>query len=189
MQMKRQISPALHLPKPKVIKMLRLVGIVFSGLIVASIVIPWVTGPQIGVWAPIDLLKSVDFSKLDPSQIKSFLSTPLNGDPVNAMPWAILAFAVSFPLAALFALIGLLGYFSKPMGLFLGAIPVALGCFAYYAIDRATQTAPDGLDSVNIVSQMMQTRQITIAWGLPIYLGSAALLFLTALFTSPRRNP
>ena len=119
--------------------MLRLFGIVFSGLIVASVAVPWLSGPQIGTWAPLDLLKNVDFSRIQPDQIKDFFSTPINGDPINATPWAIAAFALSFPLAALFTLIGLMGYFSKAMGLLLGIIPIAVAGFAFYAVNRVTQ--------------------------------------------------
>lgn len=166
--------------------MLRLLGIVFSGLIVASVIVPWVSGPQIGTWAPFDVVKNVDFSRMQPDQIKNFFSTPINGDPINATPWAIAAFAVSFPLAALFMLIGLMGYFSKPMGLFLGIIPLAVAGFAYYAATRVNQFTPNGFDIVSTFGQMVKTHQIAVGWGMIMYFAAATLLVLTALFASSR---
>lgn len=165
--------------------MLRVLGIGCSALIVASVALPWASGPQIGIWSPFDLVKNAHFSHIDLSQIKDFLSSPLNGDPVNATPWAVLAFAISFPLAAIFAFLGVFGYFSKAMGLFLGAVPMAIAAFTYYALRRATAAAPAGFDMISAAREVMQTHHVAFGWGLPAYLGSAVLLFLTAVFTKP----
>ena len=75
------------------------------------------------------------------------------------------------------------------MGLLLGLLPIAVAGFDYYAANRVNQTVPSGgSDIVNLLNQMIKTNQLTFGWGLPAYLGSAALLFLTALFAPGRRR-
>lgn len=170
--------------------MLRLMGVVLSGLIVASVAIPWVSGPQIGDLSLFDMVKGTDLSRINLQSVKQALSSPLNGDPMNAAPWAMAAFAVSFPLAALFALFGLLGYYSKPMALLLGVIPLGVAGFAFYAGKRLTGIFPTGFgaDALSSLGQAFTQNGNTIGWGVPLYFGSAALLFLTAIFSSGRRT-
>ena len=171
--------------------MLRLIGILFSALIVASIAIPWVSGPQIGDLTLLNLLKGVDPSSIKIADIRQALSTPINGDPMNAAPWAMAAFALSFPVAALFALVGLLGYFSKPMALLLGVLPLGAAGFAFYAANRLNDAFPagSGADAVARLSEAFTRQGNTIGYGPQIYLGSAVLLLLTGLFMANRRRP
>ena len=171
--------------------MLRLTGILFSALIVASVAIPWVSGPKIGDLTLLNLLNGIDPSSIKMADIKQALSTPINGDPMNAAPWAIAAFALSFPLAALFAVLGLLGYFSKPMALLLGILPLGAAGFAFYAAKRLKDVYPvgSGADAVAKFSAAFNQQGYTVGYGPQIYLGSAVLLMLTGLFVANRRRP
>ena len=170
--------------------MLRLIGIVFSALIAASVAIPWVSGPQIGDLTLLNLMKGIDPSSLKLADLKQALSTPINGDPMNAAPWAMFAFALSFPLAALFALLGLLGYYSKPMALLLGILPLGAAGFAHYAANRLKDTFPvgGGADAISRLAAAFSQQGNTVGYGPQIYIGSAVLLLLTGLFVSNSRR-
>jgi hypothetical protein len=169
---------------------MRWIGFLLSVVMAGSFALPWVDSPQYGtaflrdgIPAIVDVGTRInDFGDLAalPSPAPEF-------DPDNTLKWAVIAFILSFPLAALFALTGLLGYYSKPMALLLGGIPAGLAAYAGYAVYRARGNGlPDPLPP-DILSQLLTEAQTHLGLGLPVYLGAGALLFLAGIFGPSRR--
>jgi hypothetical protein len=169
---------------------MRWLGVLLSVIMVGSVALPWVDSPQYGTAFLQDAIPAIvdvgtrinDFGDLValPSPVPEF-------DPDNTLKWAIIAFILSFPLAALFALIGLLGYYSKPMAVLLGGIPVGLAAYAGYVAYRARDNGLLDTLPPDIVAQLWTEAQTHLGLGLPAYLGAGALLFLAGIFGPARR--
>ena len=170
--------------------MFRWIGILLSGAIVVSIALPWVVGPTTGEVTLLDMTKNFDLSRIDMRFVKEALSHPINSNPASAAPWAIAAFAVSFPLAGLFALFGLLGYFSKPMAVLLGVLPLGAAAFTFYLRTRLNSTfaTVGNNDALTTFVNGLSRQGITYGIGLPLYLCAAVLLLLSAFFVSNSRR-
>lgn len=172
---------------------MRWLGFLFSVVMVGSFVLPWLDSPQFGTYSLLDGARQIINANpgiTDISDIPDFSDLPNAApdvDPYNSAAIAALAFAVSFPMAALFALIGLLGYYGKWMGLLLGGIPVGLIGYAGYAAYRARgegyldQLPPD------LGQQLLTQAQTHLGLGGPAYLIAGILLFFTAVFAPSRR--
>ncbi len=169
---------------------MRWLGVLFSVVMVGSFALPWVDSPTYGTYSLLDGLRQIIDANPGISDIRDFSDLPNAApdvDPYNTAAIAALAFALSFPLAALFALIGLLGYYGKWMGTLLGGIPVGLIAYAGYAAYRAR--AEGFLDQLpsDLGPQLLQQAQAHLGLGGPAYLIAGVLLFLTAIFAPARR--
>jgi hypothetical protein len=169
---------------------MRLLGFLFSAVIVGSIVLPWVDSPDYGTWSLLDGARAFVDANPDVREFGDLADIPNPApdvDPYNTIMWAAIAFAVSFPLAALFGLIGLFGYYSKPMGLLLGGIPVGLIGYAAYGAYRARAEGVFDQLPADLWQQLSTQAQAHLGLGGPAYLIAGVLLFLTAIFAPSRR--
>jgi hypothetical protein len=169
---------------------MRWLGFLLSALIVGSFALPWVDSPQYGTWSLLDGVRAIADANPNIDTLGDLADVPSPApdiDPGNTLLWAAAAFGLSFPLAALFALIGLLGYFSKPMAFILGAIPVGLAAYAGYGVYRARENG--FLDTLppDILDQLTTQAQTHLGLGLPAYFGAGAVLFLAGIFGPSRR--
>jgi hypothetical protein len=169
---------------------MRWLGFLLSALILGSFALPWVDSPEYGTWSLLDGVRAIadanpGIENLD--DLAEIPNPPPEFDPGQSIRWAVLAFILSFPLAALFALIGLLGYFSKPMALLLGGIPVGLLGYAAYGVLRARENG--FLDTLppDTLQQFASIAQTHLGLGAPAYFGAGALLWLAGIF-GPRRR-
>jgi hypothetical protein len=172
---------------------MRWLGFLFSAIIAGSFALPWIDSPVYGSYSLLDGARQMidanpniaDISDLP--DLSELPNAAPDVDPNNTLAFAAIAFAVSFPLAALFALIGLLGYYGKWMGVLLGGIPVGLIGYAGYAAFRAR--AEGFLDQLppDAAQQFLTQAQTHLGLGGPAYLIAGVLLFFTAIFAPSRR--
>jgi hypothetical protein len=169
---------------------MRWLGVLFSAIMLGSFVLPWVDSPTYGTFSLLDGARQIAEANpniRDLNDLADIARPSVELDATNPLMWAAIAFAVSFPLAALFALIGLLGYYGKGMGIVLGGIPVALAVYGGYAAYRAR--ADGFLDQLppDLWQQLSTQAQTHLGVGGPAYLIAGVLLFLTAIFAPSRR--
>jgi hypothetical protein len=169
---------------------MRWLGVLFSAVIAGSFALPWVDSPVYGTYSLLDGARLMLDANPDITDIRDLSDLPNAApdvDPNNTAAIAAIAFAISFPLAALFALIGLLGYYGKWMGTLLGGIPVGLIAYTAYAAYRAR--AEGFLDQLppDLAQQLLGQAQAHLGLGAPAYLIAGVLLFLTAIFAPSRR--
>jgi hypothetical protein len=169
---------------------MRWLGFLFSAVIAGSVVLPWVDSATYGTYSLLDGARQMIDASPNLTDIRDLSDLPNvapDVDPYNTVAIAAIAFALSFPLAALFALIGLLGYYGKWMGTLLGGIPVGLIAYAGYAAYRAR--AEGFLDQLpsDLGNQLLTQAQTHLGLGGPAYLIAGVLLFLTAIFAPSRR--
>lgn len=169
---------------------MRWLGFLFSAIMAGSFALPWVDSPVYGTYSLLDGARQMMEVAVDLSDVRDLSELPNAApdlDPGNTAAIAVIAFLVSFPLAGLFALIGLLGYYGKWMGILLGGIPVGLIGYAGYAAYRAQ--AAGFLDQLppDVVQQVQAQAQAHLGLGAPAYLIAGVLLFLTAIFAPSRR--
>lgn len=116
-----------------------------------------------------------------------WLTEPLMKDAANA-PIEVLIFAASFALAALLAVLGLMGVAPRWLAFLVGIIPVGLmGRLALAMRDGATDIGlpiPSNstlMEAVELIAKMLEPG----AW---MYLGGAAVLLLLALIDPGKRR-
>ncbi len=169
---------------------MRWLGFLFSAVILGSFALPWVDSPDYGTWSLLDGVRALADANPDLRNFDDLSNLPNPAsdiDPSNTILWAAIAFAVSFPLAALFGLIGLFGYYSKLMGFVLGAIPVGLLAYAAYGAYRARAAGAFDQLPPDLWQQLSTQAQAHLGLGAPAYFGAGVLLFLTAIFAPSRR--
>ncbi len=169
---------------------MRWLGFLLSAVMAGSFALAWVDSPLYGTAS----LQDATLALLDAAQgindLDDLVALPSPApayDPGNTLKWAIIAFALSFPLAALFALIGLLGYYSKAMAVLLGGIPVGLAAYVGYGVYRARGNGLLDALPPDILTRLSSEAQAHLGLGLPAYLGAGTLLFLAGIFGPSRR--
>lgn len=167
---------------------MRFLGIFFSIVIAVSAAFPWVDSPQIGSWSLVDVAIRVADGEYPIEDVVADITPPQSIDPNRTFLIALVAFALSFPLAVLFSVIGILNYYSKFMGVFLGGIPICLMLYVGYGIyELGGEGGNLGLQS-DLVRQTINLAMEHIGIGLPTYGVGGLLLFMSAVFAPARRN-
>ena len=151
---------------------LRQIAVLLTAGIAASFFLPWLTTPFGQVLVPYDIISNAgetDFSRL---------------------PSEIVAFLVSFCLAATLTILGLFGWFPKFLGLVMGAYPFALiGYLIFRANDAASQSFGSGIPFPDIgdFELLLQQAQEFVGAGMWLYFGCSLVLFFVA-FIDPGRS-
>ena len=131
----------------------------------------------------------MDWSSSDLNRFKDLIDLVTSSRPeLTGFVWAATALAISFPLAALFLLIGLLGYYGKLMGIVLGGIPVGILSYLVYVLSQLSDLNGVPLDLESVINALSEALQQTSAYGIPIYAGAGMSLFLLSLL-DPGRKP
>lgn len=176
---------------------MRWIGFVLSAVMAISFVLPWVDSPAVGTWSLYDGLNYIVEATPDVDawdrladvwdRLENMPNPAPGVFPEATVKWAIAAFALSFPLAALFAVIGFFGYYSKPMAFLLGGIPVGLAAYAAVGLFRIReQGLLDGLPD-NFSDELFTQAQANLGAGMGTYFGAGLFLFLAAVFGPSRR--
>lgn len=169
---------------------MRGIGFLLSALMAGSAALPWIDNQSMGSWSLLDGVKALLEANRDLSftEILENLPNPVPGvDSDSATTLSIAAFAISFPLAAAFALAGLLGYYTKLMAFVLGGIPVGLVAYAGVAVFRLQNNGIIQQLPADFFERVVAEAQANLGAGLPTYLFAGALLFLAGLFGPSRR--
>jgi hypothetical protein len=149
---------------------LRNLVLVLAGAIFASLFMPWINAPIGGSLVPWDIL-----TQIDPDDLK-------NAPPV------LLAFIVSFALAALLVVLCLTNSENKFVAFVTGALPFGLLAFVVFqASEELTGLGlpqPQTDDLGQLGEQLLQV----FSFGAFTYFGCALILLLISLFDPGRKD-
>lgn len=152
----------------------RLLALLAAVAVVASLFMPWFVGPFGTAFVPGDAL-----STLDARQFERMASNP--------PPIEVIVFMASFPLAALFALLALIGREGRLLAIVTGALPVGLAVYAVVTDMRKLEAT--GLQiSHRDMGEILARLSEVLGPGLYAWLGGAAVLLVLGLFDPGRRK-
>jgi hypothetical protein len=169
--------PVLSIQKPEgelIIMLSRQFALLCALAILGSLFLPWVITP-IG-------------SNLVPWDVLPAFERPAIEEYVRAAPPQVLVFLGSFVLAALFALLSLIGRETRLVALLTGALPVGLVGWAVYSVREQLNLAELEMTGEDLWALFQQASDAlgTGGWA---WIGGAALLFLLGLFDPGRAKP
>lgn len=155
---------------------MRALAILAAAAMVISLFLPWLSQPVMGSsFAPWEMLKNQELS------LEGLQRT------IDTLPVEMLLVLATFPLAALFLVLAVLGLPSRLLALITGAIPVGM---VGYAVLRAR----DGLASSGIplpntgdLQQIFTEASKLLGSGAWAWGGGALVLLLTGLIGFARR--
>ena len=160
---------------------MRILAILAAAAMVASLFLPWMSLAPLapGGLVPWDLVKEIDLSMDGLRQLTATL------------PWQALLLLATFPLAALFLLLALVGLPVRLLAIVAGGIPIAAIAYAIWDAYSDAQSAaavlgvevPTG-DLVGVLRSATEHLSFGAwAWGV-----GAIILFLTGLIGYGRRR-
>ncbi|MEZ5796703.1 MAG: hypothetical protein R3D63_03950 [Paracoccaceae bacterium] len=149
---------------------MRMIALLASAAMVVSLFLPWLN-PALGAggFVPWDLVKNID---PDAETLKKF---------VTEAPPLLLVFLATFPLAALFALLALVGAPVRLLALLAGGGAIGLIGYALWKLrDQATAMGIPLPTTENLTDYAKASTDV-FGYGAFAWAGGAAILLLAAL--------
>lgn len=152
----------------------RLLALLAAVTIVGSLFMPWFVGPFGTAFVPWDA-----FSKIDARQFERMASNP--------PPIQVILFMASFPFAAIFALLALIGREFRLQAIATGAIPVGLVAYAVVTDMRKLEATGLQIPRRDLGEILVRLSEV-LGPGVYAWLGGAAVLLVLGLFDPGRRK-